>query len=52
VWNDEVEKIFSLYEDTIVGKTVSVVDYVKRINRVLHDDDLAYDAFPGAKEMI
>ncbi|HTR44305.1 MAG TPA: MMPL family transporter, partial [Thermodesulfovibrionales bacterium] len=36
----------------MVGKTTSVVDYVKRINRVLHDDDPQYDAVPETKEMI
>ncbi len=36
----------------VVGKTTSVVDYVKRINRVLHDDDPVYDAVPETKEMI
>jgi predicted RND superfamily exporter protein len=36
----------------VVGKTTSVVDYVKRINRVLHDDDPKYDAVPENKEMI
>ncbi|HEX9627118.1 MAG TPA: MMPL family transporter, partial [Acidiferrobacterales bacterium] len=36
----------------VVGKTFSVADYVKRINRVLHDDDLKFDAVPGTKEAI
>ena len=36
----------------VVGKTTSVVDYVKRINRVLHDNDPKYDAVPETKEMI
>lgn len=36
----------------VVGKTTSVVDYVKRINRVLHDDDSKYDVVPETKEMI
>lgn len=36
----------------VVGKTTSVVDYVKRINRVLHDDDPKYDAVPETKDMI
>jgi hypothetical protein len=36
----------------IVGKTTSVVDYVKRINRVLHDDDPNYEGVPDTKEMI
>ena len=34
---------------SVVGKTTSVVDYVKRINRVLHDDDPQYDSIPGFK---
>ncbi|MEW6715415.1 MAG: MMPL family transporter, partial [Nitrospirota bacterium] len=36
----------------VVGKTTSVVDYVKRINRVLHDDDPKYNVVPETKEMI
>ncbi|MEW6003323.1 MAG: MMPL family transporter, partial [Nitrospirota bacterium] len=36
----------------VVGKTSSVVDYVKRINRVLHDDDPQYDVVPDSKETI
>ena len=36
----------------VVGKTVSVGDYVKRINRVLHYDDPKYDAIPASKEAI
>ncbi len=35
-----------------VGKTSSVVDYVKRINRVIHDDDPEYDTVPDSKEEI
>jgi len=34
-----------------VGKTTSVVDYVKRISRVLHKDDPAYDKVPESKEL-
>lgn len=37
---------------TIVGKTFSVVDYVKRINRVLHNDDPKYDIVPAEKNTI
>ncbi|MBI4687224.1 MAG: MMPL family transporter [Nitrospirae bacterium] len=36
----------------IVGKTFSVADYVKRINRVLHDDDPKYDVVPDTKEAV
>ena len=36
----------------VVGKTSSVVDYVKRINKVLHDNDPKYDAVPSSKEEI
>ena len=35
-----------------VGKTVSVADYVKRINRVLHNDDPAYETIPDSRETI
>ncbi|MBF0565370.1 MAG: MMPL family transporter [Nitrospirae bacterium] len=37
---------------SVVGKTTSVVDYVRRINRVLHDDDPKYDVVPETREMI
>jgi hypothetical protein len=36
----------------VVGKTFSVADYVKRINRVLHDDDPKYDAVPETKDTV
>ncbi len=36
----------------VVGKTTSVVDYVKRINRVLHDDDTKYEVVPETSEII
>lgn len=36
----------------VVGKTFSVADYVKRINRVLHDDDAAFDAVPDTPDTI
>ena len=36
----------------LVGKTFSVVDYVKRINLVLHDNDPKFDAVPETKDMI
>ncbi len=36
----------------VVGKTISAADYVKRINRVLHDDDPKYDTVPDTKEAI
>lgn len=36
----------------VVGKTASVADYVKRINRVLHNDDPAFDKVPDSKDEI
>jgi predicted RND superfamily exporter protein len=36
----------------VVGKTFSVVDYVKRINRVLHDDDPKFDTVSDTKEAV
>ncbi|HEY5594509.1 MAG TPA: MMPL family transporter [Nitrospiria bacterium] len=35
-------------KSSAVGKTFSVADYVKRINRVLHGDDPAYDRIPDS----
>lgn len=37
---------------SIVGKTRSVIDYVKRINRVLHQDNPEYEVVPASKEII
>ena len=36
----------------LVGKTFSVVDYVKRINLVLHDNEVKFDAVPETREEI
>jgi len=36
----------------VVGKTFSVADYVKRINRVLHEDDPRYDTIPDSKTAV
>ncbi|MBK6676021.1 MAG: MMPL family transporter [Rhodocyclaceae bacterium] len=36
----------------VVGKTFSVVDYVKRINRVLHDDEARFDVVPETADTI
>jgi predicted RND superfamily exporter protein len=35
-----------------VGKTVSVADYVKRVNRILHNDDPSYETIPDSRETI
>lgn len=37
-----------LEKDPVVGKTHSVADFVKRINRVLHNDDPAFDRIPDS----
>ncbi len=36
----------------VVGKTFSVADYVKRINRVLHDDDSKFDVVPETQDTV
>ena len=36
----------------VVGKTFSVADYVKRINRVLHDDDQKFDTVPETQDTV
>ncbi|OGH61647.1 MAG: hypothetical protein A3G34_15915 [Candidatus Lindowbacteria bacterium RIFCSPLOWO2_12_FULL_62_27] len=35
-----------LERDPLVGKTVSIADYIRRANRVLHDDDPSFDRIP------
>lgn len=37
---------------SVVGKTVSVVDIVKQVNKVLHDEDQQYDVVPNTQEEI
>ncbi len=41
-----------LEKDPLVGKTVSVVDFVKRINRALHNDDPSFEKIPDSAEEI
>lgn len=36
----------------VVGKTASVADFAKRINKVLHNDDPAFDKVPDSKDEI
>ena len=36
----------------MVGKTLSIADYIKRLNRVLRGDDPRYDTIPDSKEVI
>lgn len=36
----------------VVGKTFSVADYVKRINRVLHDDDPKFNVVPETQDTV
>lgn len=35
-----------------VGKTMSIADLIKRMNRAMHGDDAAYEAIPGSRELI
>jgi predicted RND superfamily exporter protein len=41
-----------LEKDPRVGRTFSVADYVKRINRVLHDDAAAFERVPDSAEEV
>jgi len=41
-----------LAKDPLVGKTFSVVDYVKRVNRVLHDDHPEFDRIPDTEREV
>ncbi len=42
----------ALEKDPLVGKTLSIVDYIKRVNFVLHDDDAAFDRVPESRTEI
>jgi predicted RND superfamily exporter protein/outer membrane lipoprotein-sorting protein len=35
-----------------VGKTLSIVDFIKRMNRAMHGDDPAYDRIPDNRDLI
>jgi hypothetical protein len=35
-----------------IGKTISLADFVKRMNRAMHGDDPAYDQIPSSRELI
>ncbi len=35
-----------------IGKTVSIVDFIKRMNQSMHDGDMAYYTIPDSKELI
>lgn len=41
-----------LEDDPLVGKTSSVADIVKQINRVLHDNDKAYHTVPDSRSAV
>jgi hypothetical protein len=42
----------ALERDPDVGKTVSVVDFLRRMNRAMHADDPAYDRVPESRELV
>jgi uncharacterized protein len=35
-----------------VGKTTSIVDHLKRMNRAMHGEDPAYDVLPASRELV
>lgn len=41
-----------LEQNPLVGKTTSVVDYVKHINRALHKNDPVFETIPDSKDTI
>ncbi|MBI5415249.1 MAG: MMPL family transporter [Candidatus Omnitrophica bacterium] len=41
-----------LEQNPLVGKTTSVADYVKHINRVLHQNDPKFEVIPGSKDEV
>lgn len=49
-WIESLQR--ELEKDPLVGKTVSVADAVKRINRVLHGDDARFETIPDLTDVI
>ncbi len=41
-----------LEKSSLVGKTLSVVDIVKRINRVMHGDEARYEVIPDSEKTV
>ncbi|MBI3028711.1 MAG: outer membrane lipoprotein-sorting protein [Candidatus Rokubacteria bacterium] len=41
-----------LEEEPVVGKTLSIADFVKRMNRAMHGDDPAQDRIPESREAV
>jgi predicted RND superfamily exporter protein len=49
-WMNRLQR--DLEQDPAVGKTSSIADIVRRLNRVLHDGDAIYDRVPADREAI
>jgi len=49
-WIESLQR--ELERDPLVGKTVSVADVVKRINRVLHGDEARFETIPDSTEVV
>ncbi|HXI20761.1 MAG TPA: outer membrane lipoprotein-sorting protein, partial [Gemmatimonadales bacterium] len=47
---DSVQRL--LEADPEVGKSLSLADFVRRMNRAMHADDPAYDRIPDSRELI
>ncbi|MEO8040254.1 MAG: outer membrane lipoprotein-sorting protein [Betaproteobacteria bacterium] len=41
-----------LAADPMVGKTVSIVDFIKRMNKAMNGDDPSYDAIPNSGDLV
>ena len=49
-WIESLQR--ELEKDPLVGKTVSVADVVKRINRVLHSDEARFETIPDSTAVV
>src|SRR4029078_10309607 len=41
-----------LERDPAIGKTISLADFVRRMNQAMHGDDVAFDVIPETRELI
>lgn len=49
-WIESLQR--ELEKDPLVGKTISVADVVKRINRVLHGDEARFETVPDSADVV
>jgi predicted RND superfamily exporter protein/outer membrane lipoprotein-sorting protein len=42
----------TLEKEAFIGKTISIVDFIRRMNKAMHADDAAYDSIPAERDLV